>query len=150
MSALLSSHTSFPTLRYLSLWRSLGYLLVAAVVWLSLSPAPPETAAMFGDKLGHLWAYGCLMGWFSQWHSGNQRAKLALGFIAMGLLMEYLQWLGGDRMPEALDMLANTSGVLLAWLLTRTFLGRLLINLESYLARQKYLNLAVCVADKNP
>jgi len=35
-----------------------GWGWVAAIVWLSLTPAPPSVELAYGDKLGHLAAYG--------------------------------------------------------------------------------------------
>jgi glycopeptide antibiotics resistance protein len=48
-----------------------------------------------------------------------RRIPYAAGFIAMGIALELLQaWLG-YRTLEALDMVANTAGVLLGWGLAR-------------------------------
>jgi VanZ family protein len=91
--------------------------MVAAIVWLSLTPAPPKVDIESGDKLGHLAGYGVLMFWFAQLYL--RRIPYASGFIAMGIALELLQaWLG-YRTLEALDMVANTAGVLLGWGLAR-------------------------------
>jgi VanZ family protein len=91
--------------------------MVAAIVWLSLTPAPPQVDIESGDKLGHLAGYGVLMFWFAQLYL--RRIPYAAGFIAMGIALELLQaWLG-YRTLEALDMVANTAGVLLGWGLAR-------------------------------
>jgi VanZ family protein len=91
--------------------------MVAAIVWLSLTPAPPQVDIESGDKLGHLAGYGVLMFWFAQLYL--RRIPYAAGFIAMGIALELLQaWLG-YRTLEALDMAANTAGVLLGWGLAR-------------------------------
>jgi VanZ family protein len=91
--------------------------MVAAIVWLSLTPAPPKVDIESGDKLGHLAGYGVLMFWFAQLYL--RRIPYAAGFIAMGIALELLQaWLG-YRTLEALDMVANTAGVLLGWGLAR-------------------------------
>jgi VanZ family protein len=93
--------------------------MVAAIVWLSLTPAPPQVDIESGDKLGHLAGYGVLMFWFAQLYL--RRIPYAAGFIAMGIALELLQaWLG-YRTLEALDMAANTAGVLLGWGLARLF-----------------------------
>jgi VanZ family protein len=98
--------------------------MVAAIVWLSLTPAPPKVDIESGDKLGHLAAYGVLMFWFAQLYL--RRIAYAAGFIAMGVALEFLQaWLG-YRTLEALDMVANTAGVLLGWGLARLLPKKLL------------------------
>jgi VanZ family protein len=98
--------------------------MVAAIVWLSLTPAPPQVDIESGDKLGHLAGYGVLMFWFAQLYL--RRIPYAAGFIAMGIALELLQaWLG-YRTLEALDMAANTAGVLLGWGLARLLPKKLL------------------------
>jgi VanZ family protein len=93
-----------------------GWGWAAAIVWLSLTPAPPEVDLSYGDKLGHFAAYGLLMFWFSQLYLQTRtRLAYAAGFIAMGIGLEFLQGLLGYRSHELLDMLANALGVLLGW-----------------------------------
>ena len=38
-----------------------AWLWAAAIVWLSLTPSPPQVDLAQGDKLGHFAAYGVLM-----------------------------------------------------------------------------------------
>lgn len=95
------------------LWRLLGWALVIAVVYLSLTPRPPDTGVQFGDKIGHLAAYAALMGWWLQIHRRPER--LALIFVLMGLALELLQSLGGARTGDIFDMAANSAGVGLGW-----------------------------------
>ncbi|TAK45000.1 MAG: VanZ family protein [Betaproteobacteria bacterium] len=95
---------------------AVGWLMVAAVVWLSLTHSPPKLDVTLGDKLGHLAAYGTLMFWFCQLYA--RRATLiafAMAFVAMGIALEFLQDAGGFRSFEWSDMGANTLGVLLGW-----------------------------------
>ena len=95
---------------------ALGWLLVLVIVWLSLSPSPPTLDVTWGDKLGHLAAYGALMLWFSQLYPArNARRGCAAAFIAMGAGLEFAQAATGYRSFELLDMAANALGVLLAW-----------------------------------
>lgn len=42
-----------------------GWLLAAAIVWLSLTPSPPDPGIAYADKVGHFLAYGALMFWFA-------------------------------------------------------------------------------------
>lgn len=99
---------------------TLGWLLVATVVWLSLTPSPPQLDVAYGDKLGHFAAYAALMAWFCQLYRGR-RARLvcALGFIGMGIGIEFVQRMTGYRDFEWLDMVADAVGVLLGWTAAR-------------------------------
>ena len=90
-----------------------GWALVAAVVWLSLMPSPPQVDVTLGDKFAHLAAYGLLMLWFGLLY--RARLYYALGFIAMGAALEVMQGWLGTRTADPLDAAANTLGVLLGW-----------------------------------
>jgi VanZ family protein len=89
--------------------------MVATVVWLTLTPAPPRIDFEQGDKLGHFLAYGTLMFWFSQLYEKRTRLAYAIGFIAMGIGLEFIQGALGYRTYEVFDMYANSLGVLLGW-----------------------------------
>jgi VanZ family protein len=102
------------------IWIVLGWLLVLAVIYLSLTPKPPPTVMTFGDKIGHFAAYAALMGW---WHQIDRNGyRLALIFILMGLMLEILQSLGGVRQGDIFDMAANSLGVGLGWIAARSTL----------------------------
>ncbi len=61
-------------------------------------------------------AYGVLMLWFCFLYRGAAaRIAYGAGFVAMGIALEALQGALGYRSAEALDMAANTLGVLLGW-----------------------------------
>jgi len=91
-----------------------GWAWAAAIVWLSLTPSPLEVDIEHGDKLGHFVAYGWLMFWFAQvYQESKTRIAYALGFIAMGVGLEFLQGRFGYRTYEMFDMYANILGVLL-------------------------------------
>jgi glycopeptide antibiotics resistance protein len=68
------------------------------------------------DKLGHFAAYGLLMFWFCQLYlERKSRILYCLGFVVMGVGLEYVQGALGFRTYEVFDMYANTLGVLLGW-----------------------------------
>jgi VanZ family protein len=93
-----------------------GWAWAAAIVWLSLTSAPPELDVVHGDKLGHLVAYGVLMFWFCQLYAARKvRIAYALGFAALGVVLELIQGQLGYRDYELLDMVANAAGLLLGW-----------------------------------
>jgi VanZ family protein len=93
-----------------------GWAWAAAIAWLSLTPAPPDLDIEHGDKLGHFAAYGLLMFWFSQLYPRRTtRIAYAVGFVAMGIGLEFMQGQLGYRTHEVFDMYANALGVLLGW-----------------------------------
>jgi len=96
---------------------AIGWGWAAAIVWLSLTPAPPKLDFEHGDKLGHFLAYGALMFWFCLLYFRTRvRILYAAGFIAMGIGLEFIQGWLGYRTYDPFDMLANTIGVALGWM----------------------------------
>jgi VanZ family protein len=89
-----------------------GWLYAAALVWLSLSPSPPDPGFAYGDKLEHFGAYALLMFWFG-WLYRSRPARLgyAVLWIAMGIGLEFAQGATGYRSFELADMAANALGV---------------------------------------
>jgi VanZ family protein len=95
---------------------ALGWGWAVAIVWLSLTPSPPQIDGQFGDKIGHFGSYGLLMLWFSFLYPGLRTGVLyAIGFIAMGVGLEFVQGWLAYRTYDTMDMAANTIGVLLGW-----------------------------------
>ena len=109
-------------MRYFKLWLAIGWLLVLLVCYFSLTSTPPKIDVQFKylDKLEHLLSYFVLMFWFAQLYLKNKtRIYYALFFILLGITLEVLQGLGGVRFFEYADMLANTTGVVIGYVLTR-------------------------------
>lgn len=99
------------------LWRAGGWLIIVAIIFLSLTPRPIEANIPEGDKLQHMLGYGVLMAWWSQLQLENlKRTRLAISFITLGIVMEIAQGFTPHRQPDIFDALANASGVLLGWL----------------------------------
>jgi VanZ family protein len=122
-------------LRYLWIWLALGWAGAALIVVLSLVPSPPEVVSGHSlDKLAHFLAYACLMMWFGFIYlPGRSYVYLGLGFVAMGIVLEWVQGATGYRVAEYPDMMANGSGVLFGWVLSRTRLGSTLVTVEGFL-----------------
>jgi VanZ family protein len=99
-------------LRLRAVWLAIAWLLVAAVIYLSVTPQPLEIPVDEGDKYGHLLAYGTLMLWFAQLYERSARWVAALGFIALGVALEYVQRSTGYRSFDVWDMAADAAGVL--------------------------------------
>ena len=100
------------------LWRAGGWLGVVLTLTLSLMPPALETSGGHIDKLVHLAGYALLMFWWAQLVT-RRRWKLALAVALFGVGIDGLQGLTPDRLPDPLDALANSGGVLLGWLAAR-------------------------------
>ena len=125
-------------LRYFNLWLSLGWIMVVLLSYFSLVPNPPEfnIELKHFDKVRHFIAYFILMFWFSQlYKTVNVRIFYILFFILLGVVLEILQGLGGVRYFEYYDMLANTLGVVFAWIITKGRLNQLLLFVENKLVK---------------
>ncbi|MBD3669680.1 MAG: VanZ family protein [Gammaproteobacteria bacterium] len=118
-------------LKYARGWWTLGWLVLATILILSLMPSPPKLGDV-SDKWQHAFAYALLMSWFAQ--LASKRLRLALLLILMGIGVEVLQGLSGLRQYELLDMLANATGVVIGWMLIRVGL-KYLLWLERVVAR---------------
>ena len=125
-----------PDLKYRFYWLLVGYALVALVVVLSLmsDPANVRLNIPFEDKVYHMLAYFTLMAWFSQiYHDRLRRNLFAVLFIIMGVLLEYLQSFEPSRFAEFGDMLANTAGVALGYLVNLSAVKYSLLKIEGML-----------------
>jgi VanZ family protein len=119
------------TLPSRALWLALGWAWAAAIVWLSLTPSPPTIDIEQGDKLGHFLAYGILMFWFCRLYAAPRtRLGYALGFVALGVGLEFAQRALGYRSFELFDMGADALGVALGWL-AAVFTGVRIARLSS-------------------
>ena len=125
-----------PDLKFRFVWLVIGYALVALVLYLSLTSQPinVKVGLPFVDKFFHAFAYFVLMVWFAQlYHDKFQRYMIALILIIIGVVLEYLQSFDAARMSEFADMVANTTGVVLAFSLTLTRAKNCLISIESWI-----------------
>ena len=126
-----------PDLKLRFLWLTIGYALVALVVFLSLtsSPVDLELNVPYQDKIFHAIAYFTLMAWFSQiYHDKFQRNMIAAVFVLMGITLEYLQGFDANRYFEFADMMANSLGVVLGFSIALTSAKNILLNLEKVLS----------------
>ncbi|CAM5403582.1 VanZ family protein [Rhodanobacter lindaniclasticus] len=121
------------------LWVGLGGAIMAWVLWMALTPEPDLTLAFpYGDKLLHATTFCCLMGWWGNVYPDRRaRGRAALACLAFGVLIECAQWFDPPRDADVLDVLADGIGVLLALLLLRTPLARVLCSLERVLLHRR-------------
>jgi VanZ family protein len=125
-----------PELRYRKLWLLIGYLMIAVVIYLSLtsSPIQIDTDLPYQDKVFHALAYFVLTFWFMQiYHIRHHAVRWLVFFLCLGLLLEYIQGFDPRRYSEMGDMAANALGVMLAAVLSMTPLRHALGRLERYL-----------------
>lgn len=125
-------------LRFKRLWLAMGLFLISGVTLASVTSVPDQVQSLLvNDKLTHVAVYGCLMGWFAQiFRHDLTRLIFVVLLTAMGVGIEFIQAATPTRQFEVLDMVANTSGVVLAWALAYTWVGTILWRFESLVFRQ--------------
>lgn len=126
-------------LRWHGIWVLLGGLIMAWTLWMALTPDPDISLSFpYGDKLLHATTFCCLMGWWGNVF-GRRRARVwaALGCLAFGVFIEFAQWLDPPRDADALDVLADGIGILIALALLRTPLARVLTSVERGLLHRR-------------
>ena len=121
-------------LRRRRLWIALSTVLLAAVFFVCLQPGLGFPAPDGLDKVEHLAAYVLLALWFTGLVARGRYWAVAAGLMAMGLLIEVLQWrMNLGRSAEGLDMLANTLGVGIGIAIALLATGGWAPRLESWL-----------------
>jgi len=129
-----------PQYQFRRLWYVIAFLLVIVIVVGSLWHHPPKIlfSFKFADKLMHAGSYFILMFWYVQLiYSYLPRLMFALIFIAMGVSLEYFQAMGGYRLFDWYDAIANGVGVILAFSLGMTKLEGSLKSFErSFLTKR--------------
>ena len=130
----MTHRTSFSTgLKYEKFWQAIGWLMVAIVVWLSVTPSPPQMPSFFGwDKAQHVTAYAGLMYWFGVSHIYRWRWPIFMATLGIGL--EIVQGVSGLRSYDPYDMLANFIGVVIGLFIMDTRIGRWLAVVDHFLA----------------
>lgn len=127
-----------PPLRHERIWTLIGLGFVLVVVYLSLTPEPPDASRILDVKAGHFAAYAWLMLWFAQIHATHRtRFAIAIALVAMGVALEYIQGTTTYRTFAYADMIDNTLGVIAGWTLASTRLGGALGAIEMTLSRRE-------------
>jgi len=98
-------------------WNAIGWLGVGLLIWLSLTPSPPQLGGFAHlDKIGHALAYALLMLWFAQLRrSAPERIATATALLALGVIIEFVQGWGGVREFSPADMAADLLGIAAGW-----------------------------------
>jgi len=91
-------------------------VFVGVAIYLFLTPREVKLVALVGDKVAHAGAFGMMM-MLCCAVAANRKANAwcAFALIALGVAIELAQSMTGYRDFETDDMLADTTGVLLAW-----------------------------------
>ena len=101
-----------------SVWLWAFIACALAVLVLALVPSPPPMITTGWDKSNHLLAFGVMTCLGCK--AFPQRLAIVLpGLLAYGALIEIMQSLTPNRSAELLDLLADSSGILLGWILIR-------------------------------
>lgn len=125
-------------LRFKRVWLAMGLFLVSGVTLASVTSVPAQVSQMFiNDKITHVVVYAGLMGWFAQiFRHDLTRVFFVIALCLMGIGIEFIQAATPTRHFEVLDMVANTSGVILAWALAYTWVGTILCRFEGIILKQ--------------
>jgi VanZ family protein len=95
-------------------WQWLLFVMVGVVCYLAMAPHPPKDADLGWDKLNHASAFAALAlaGCFG--FPGSRRAVLGvlLGLLALGGLIEIVQYFVPGRSCDWHDLLADTIGII--------------------------------------
>lgn len=109
-----------PALRWHLRWLTAGWVMVVAVVLLSLTPNLPIKVDVSGfDKVEHAAAYLVLMAWFGGLSSRALHRWIALALLVLGAVIEVAQGFSGFRTADARDLAADAVGIGAGWLLAR-------------------------------
>lgn len=128
------SRTGPPELEFLRFWQFIAWLLLSAVVIVSLMPKPPPAPGFLSwDKAQHFVAYAGLMWWFRQVFSA--RTLWIVFLISVGLMLEFIQGWSGYRMFEYDDAIANALGVGGGLLIAATPVGKMVSWFDRMLTR---------------
>ena len=118
-------------------WIAGGCAIVLAIVVGSLLPGPVVQHAGLIDKFEHAGAYFFLTAWIAGLYERRWYPAVAVGAFLLGAGMEMAQWaFTTTRAAEALDLLANSVGILVAVGASCLGLGSWMVRVEQWLGRR--------------
>ncbi len=103
------------------------FLVLVMVTWQALSPQPAQATLLINDKLGHFFVFLILAviadhAYATTFFNWNKFAWL----ISYGIAIEILQYYIPGREFSLLDIAADTAGLLVYSILTKTVIHRTL------------------------
>lgn len=125
-------------LRFARFWQATAWLLLIAVVVMSLIPGPPSPPVLTWDKSQHAFAWGLLSWWFLQAWEGRRPMGWCVFLLVTAALVELLQGTTGYRTSDWLDMLANTVGLAIGLTLWSTPAGGVFHWMEHWVGGRRY------------
>jgi VanZ family protein len=94
-------------------WILSGWAFVIGVIVASVYPnALAAVNLTWGDKAIHAVTYFLMMIWFSGLYPRKHQGIVAVFVLALGFVLEMIQWRLPYRFFEPADLLANAAGVL--------------------------------------
>ncbi|MEW5755453.1 MAG: VanZ family protein [Pseudomonadota bacterium] len=125
-------------LRYFRMWLALGVGMVLVIAYLSLMPSPPSPVSFAHvDKIEHCLAYAVLMIWFVQLFERSWHIGVLVALLSFSIGIEVLQGLGGFRVFDIWDIMANLSGLGLGWACGGTKVAHALARYENLMILQR-------------
>ncbi|HEY6135837.1 MAG TPA: VanZ family protein [Rubrivivax sp.] len=119
------SGPTLPIQRYLfspvarRVWAALLCLLALLTVYAALSPKPPDQLNLGWDKANHATSFAMLaaVGVFALQGVAHAGLRLSAGLFVLGAAIEVAQTMVPGRRGDALDLLADTLGIVLGLLI---------------------------------
>jgi VanZ family protein len=123
-------------LRYPYFWLVSGLMLMGIILGLALLPSGRiDTLVALSDKTLHFLAFTFLMLWFCGVFRPPLTPLVAVGLLAFGVLIEWLQSRLPYRDAEFADAAFDLGGILLGWVLAFAGLRRWTAAIETLLVR---------------
>jgi VanZ family protein len=126
MASLLSTH---PLTHWLATvvharrqWQWLLFVLICVVCYLAVAPQPPKAADLGWDKMNHASAFAALTFAGCLGFPGSRRAVL-VGMLALGGLIEIVQYFVPGRSSDWVDLGADVIGMAMGLALALLALG---------------------------
>jgi VanZ family protein len=111
-------------LRFPRLWLGLGWAAVVFAIVICLVPTSKLPPVGVSDKTEHFVAYLLLSLWFAGIYPRARYWIIAIGLCVLGVLIEFAQGaMQLGRQPDAMDVIANSTGILAGLLLCLIGLG---------------------------
>jgi len=108
--------------------------MVIFIAYMALAPHPILIMqGRWSDKIYHFSGYFGVMAWYAQFV--KQRLVTVFWLIILGVGLEFAQMFVNTRSFEWADMLANVAGVMVAALIVRGVLAKLLCGFEELLRK---------------
>jgi VanZ family protein len=123
-------------LRYRQWWWTLGFVVAAVTLLLSVLPGDKLPTQGFNDKINHMIAYVALTVWFCGLTTRSRWWAVIVWLVAFGVFVEIIQSVTPfGRTGDPLDLVANSAGIALGLLAAYAGLARWPIWVEQILSR---------------